>query len=130
MLEEEVGALKRWLRLAAEAAIIEGRPIGVHFYSAGGRLWVRRTMAWHPVTDPSIANFDLPAGVRLLLERDDAQLPLSDDVREGRPQVVFLSTGEVSPSFRAALKAVGTDQLTVLNAHENGTMAIEIRTGR
>lgn len=96
-LENEARRLQEIMRLAAEEAVIQGLELGMQsdgenygFLLIGEEGWVAYE------GDAPFKSYALPEGIRLEVSVEDFSLPVPEE-NELLPQIVFLSSGELTP---------------------------------
>ncbi len=116
LASQEARRLAELLRLGVEEAVLQGREWGLRVTSDGYEFMVLGESRWRVVGDEILHPRKLPqdVGTRLTLEGEELSLEhethdKNDQQEAITPQVLLLSSGEVSP-FRLAL--VGHDQPT------------------
>jgi general secretion pathway protein H len=100
-LEREGRRLAALLELASEEAVLQGRELGLELFAAGYRFhaWVPDDDDWRALDeDRHLGPRQLPEGMdlALLLEGRDVTLAL-EAAADGRPQIMLLSSGELTP---------------------------------
>ncbi len=125
-LETEARRLEQLLRLASEEAVVQGIELG---FLTDGKTYAflfadsEQNRGWLAYPDDGpLRTRELPEGMELQIAVDDFDLPAAEkpkqDDEEGkgedekdplRPQVYFLSSGELSP-FELELTAEGAKQ--------------------
>ncbi len=95
-LQEEARRLERIFSLAAEESLLSGQQIGWLYADGGYRFLVLGPDAWLPYGDGSpLRPRTLPEPIQLDVLVED--LPLPSNPERATPQVVFLSSGELTP---------------------------------
>ncbi len=132
-LEEEATKLKQLFTLAADEALVLGRPIGFFIQAHSYRFMIARRQSWSPLQESSVFREQtLPQGWRL--EYTSAETPVSPQSNShqpqpeaGQPTMVFLPSGELAPfelmlfseekegGYQLALKPSGEFTLTSLS---------------
>lgn len=108
--EREAFRLTTLLGLVREEALMQNRDYGLQFSESGYRFYLYDylQLAWlEPEADELLSTYGLAGELRLTLNIEDRQVELdsnidSADVDTPQPQVLILSTGEVTP-FEATL---------------------------
>jgi general secretion pathway protein H len=132
-VEHEARRLKSLLDLVHEEAVMQSRDFGVLFGDDGYRFYTYDyTQAkWvEPVGDNLFAAHDLKTPLRLKLKLEDRTLVLDtpkgedeDRTQEPEPQVVILSSGEMTP-FEAEIRRDAAGGRFLLTAELNGNIEI------
>jgi general secretion pathway protein H len=112
-IEHEALRLKSLLDLVHEEAVMQSRDFGVLFGVDGYRFYTYDYLQakWvEPVGDNLLAPHDLKTPLRLALEVEDRRLAFDapknegdESAKEPQPQVVILSSGEMTP-FEAEIR--------------------------
>jgi len=134
---EDMRRLEMLIVLASEEASIQGREIGLTFYQHGYEFSQRETLTdedglryqqWIPLEDDRMfrarnlgddltVDLDLDgAEITLLYERD------GDAVYE--PQIFLLSSGDIEPPFTARLRPPFSNDGLLLEASDDGSIAV------
>jgi general secretion pathway protein H len=132
-IEHEALRLKSLLDLVHEEAVMQSRDFGVLFDDDGYRFYSYDYVQakWiEPVDDTLFAPHDLKDPLRLTLEVEDRKLvldtPKKDDedrAKEPAPQVVILSSGEMTP-FEAEIRRDARGGRFLLTAGLDGHIEI------
>ncbi|MDX1594533.1 MAG: type II secretion system minor pseudopilin GspH [Gammaproteobacteria bacterium] len=93
---EEARRLAALLQLAREQAVLRGVEHGLEVTRDGYRLLALGERRWEPLEGSPWRPRTLPEGMRLHLVVDGAALPLPASP-PGEPQLLLLSSGEMSP---------------------------------
>lgn len=98
-MEREAERLKALCELAAQKAILQAQEIGVLFDERGYAFLVFADDQWLPPDgDGVLRRRSLPEGLRLLVATEGSRLFFGQSsAREFTPQVIFFSSGEISP---------------------------------
>ncbi len=120
-LEREARRLQSHIDYACETALLNGRSTGLVQTQDGGYQFLQRVAGqWQPIEDQdALAAHRLPANMRLIVKRENQQVPQSqssDDQAARRPQLACMASGEMTP-FTAELEARGADQRFVIIGH-------------
>ncbi|MDH3589102.1 MAG: type II secretion system minor pseudopilin GspH [Gammaproteobacteria bacterium] len=132
-LDEEANRFASLLRLAADEAVLQGRDIGVYIddVSYGFHVYDDDFRRWTPMAaDALFRKRNMIEGIRLELFLDDVELVLptatddDDDEAEDQeepvnPQVLLLSSGEITP-FELVIEFEDLDREVLLRALPNG----------
>lgn len=105
LARDEAHRLERLVQLAADEALYRVIELGLEFHTGGYRFLLWDGAQWHDLPDPgALRARTWPDALTPTLVVEGRPIPLRDEpaVDEPTPQVVFLSSGEVSP-FRLAL---------------------------
>ena len=125
LAREEILQLERLVELASDEALYRSLELGIEFRQHGYRFMVWDGATWSPVADvPAMRERSWPEILRAELTVEARPVPLPPSFRADKPvpQVVLLSSGEVS-AFELELRAPdGGESLTV---HTTGTTARE-----
>jgi len=115
MMEREARRLETLLALANDEAIVRGEELGVRFSDDGYEFLVLALDGWKLPDDGLLKAYTLPADVRVKLEiegeqslgaKDTEDTEDTEDEAETPPQVLILSSGEMTPfavTFDSAL---------------------------
>jgi general secretion pathway protein H len=133
-IEQETGRLRSVIDLLQEEALMQSRDYGVMFTQTGYRFYVYdyRELEWVlPPGDRLLEQHSLPAQVSMALMLDGREVPLapyfeSQDVDNPEPQVMLLSSGEVTP-FAIEMARAGSDGRFELTAELDGTVNVAQR---
>jgi len=118
-VEAEARRLFRVMQLASEEAILESKEMGVRLSDANYTfyIWNADGHSWNAVTEDKVFHpqpFDADTEVALYLEGDsikmapdpeDADKKSTEEEEQQNPQILFLSSGEISP-FELELSGV------------------------
>ena len=100
-MERETRRLVALISLANDEAVIRGDEIAILFTDTGYSFLILGPDGWGvaPETDRLLKEYQLPPGVRLILEVEDdvPELTQADEKGTSSPQVFILSSGEVTP---------------------------------
>lgn len=111
-----------------EQAQLEGRDFGVYFGPASYEVLVyaQSRQRWETVPDDRLyARRELPSGVLPGVEIEGKVLLLDREQLDAErvPQVLFFSSGDVSP-YRLTLSREGTDSKWLLEGRADGTLLV------
>lgn len=128
---QEARRLRSMIDLLQEEALMQSRDYGIMFTSTGYRIFVfdYQQLAWaDPLTDRLLEPHGLRPQVSLALVLDGREVPLepdfeSQDVDNPEPQVMLLSSGEVTP-FTIEMSRAGTTGRFKLVAELDGTTSV------
>jgi general secretion pathway protein H len=104
-MEQETRRLVTLISLASDEAVIRGDEIAIHFTDTDYSFLVLGSDGWGvaPEADRLLKDYQLPPGVRLILEVEDETPELfapdedEDEENSLTPQVFILSSGEMTP---------------------------------
>jgi general secretion pathway protein H len=104
-IEQETGRLRGVIDLLHEEALMQSRDYGLMFTQTGYRFYVfdYQELEWvEPQTDRLLEPHVLRPRLSIALELDGREVPLipdfeSQDIENPEPQVMLLSSGEVTP---------------------------------
>jgi general secretion pathway protein H len=130
-LEEETGRLRSMIDLLHEEALMQSRDYGVMFTETGYRFYVfdYQELAWVlPQADRLLEQHMLRPQLGMNLVLDGRDVPLdydfeSQDVENPEPQVMLLSSGEVTP-FTIEMERDGLDGRFELTAELDGKLTV------
>jgi general secretion pathway protein H len=133
-LEEEAGRLRSVIDLLHEEALMQSRDYGVMFTSTGYRFYVYdyQELEWVlPQTDRLLQQYTLRPQLAMSLILDGRNVPLepnfeSQDVDNAEPQIMLLSSGEVTP-FTIEMERDGIDGRFELTAQLDGKLTVAER---
>ena len=97
-LEEELNRLTALFQLAREEAILQSRELGMEFWENGYAFYERNDLQqWVPLEEDNLFRVrELPDHMRMQLTLEEIDIVMRV-VREEKPQVFILSSGETSP---------------------------------
>jgi len=130
-IEQETRRLRSMIGLLNEEALMQTRDYGVMFAETGYRFFVfdYQQSKWvEPLADRLLERYTLRPQVGLRLFLDGREVPLersfeSQDVDNPEPQIMLLSSGEVTP-FTIELTRYGNDGRYELTAELDGTVSV------
>lgn len=136
-LRQESFRLKSLLDLAREEALMQSRDFGIFFSATGYRFYIYdyAQLAWvEPIGDELFRERSLQDSLsfELVVEGRDIVLPDEferDALSDPMPQVMILSSGEVTP-FEAAVVRPFADDRVELRAELDGTIEIASNENR
>jgi len=104
-MEQETGRLRSLIDLLREEALMQSRDYGLMFTETGYRFYVfdYRELKWvDPPADRLLEAHPLQPQLSMVLMLDGREVPLdrdfeSQDIENAEPQVMLLSSGEVTP---------------------------------
>jgi general secretion pathway protein H len=136
IVEREAIRFRTLLNLLREEALMESRDYGVVFTETAYSLYVfdyQRAIWVQPEGDAMLGTHELPEGVALELELEDRSLVLesaatNSDDKDPEPQVILLSSGELTPFQLSFFRPPGLAGFT-LRASLDGTLEIVSRDG-
>ena len=101
LAERETQRMRQLFTLAAQEAVLQGRPLGVELGETGYRFLIAGRTKWELFADDDLLRpRNLPQGWRVELTASSATGGNSghpDSDTDPVPQIVFFSTGEISP---------------------------------
>lgn len=130
-VEREAFRLRTLLELLQEEAIMQSRDFGVLFSASGYRFYVydyERLLWLDPIGDDFLREHELTEPINLALTLEDRDLVLDESfdeeaLEEPEPQVIILSSGEMTPFEAALFRELDAGQF-VLTAELDGTFEI------
>ena len=130
-IEQESSRLRSMISLLNEEALMQTRDYGVMFTQTGYRFLVfdYQQLKWvEPVADRLLDRYALRPQLALRLFLDGREVPLersfeSQDVDNPEPQIMLLSSGEVTP-FMLELTRLGNKGRFELTAALDGTVTV------
>jgi general secretion pathway protein H len=130
-LEEETNRLRSFIDLLHEESLMQSRDYGVMFTATGYRFYVYdyQLMMWVvPQTDRLLEEHTLRPQLSMSLLLDGRDVPLvrvfdDEDSEEPEPQVMVLSSGEVTP-FTIEMQREGSDGRFELTTALNGELTL------
>jgi general secretion pathway protein H len=129
--EREAQRLRSLIELLREEALMQTRDYGVLFSRRGYRFYIydyQQSMWIEPAEDRLLAARELPERLELSLALEDRDAVLAptlelDEREEPEPQIMILSSGEVTP-FEATVSREFVEGRYVLAAELDGTIDI------
>ena len=130
-LEEETNRLRSVIDLLHEESLMQSRDYGVMFTATGYRFYVydyQQLMWVLPQTDRLLQQYTLRPQLSLTLVLDGRTVPLmrdfeAQDVENPEPQVMVLSSGEVTP-FTIGMEREGVGGRFELSAKLDGELTL------
>jgi general secretion pathway protein H len=130
-IEQETARLRSVVDLLHEEALMQSRDYGLMFTETGYRFYVfdYQQLQWvEPQGDRLLEPYALPAELSMTLVLDGRQVPLdpdfeSQDIENAEPQVMLLSSGEVTP-FTIEMTRAGIDGRFELTAQLDGKVDV------
>jgi general secretion pathway protein H len=130
-LEQETGRLRGVVDLLNEEALMQGRDYGIMFTQTGYRFYVfdYQQLEWVvPQADRLLETHALRPLLSMSLVLDGREVALlpdfeSQDVEDPAPQVMLLSSGEVTP-FTVEMRRDGIEGRYELTAALNGEIQV------
>lgn len=131
-LEQETGRLRSMIDLLNEEALMQSRDYGIMFTETGYRFYVfdYQQLQWvEPQADRLLQAHPLRPLLSMALLLDGREVPLepdfeSQDVDNPEPQVMVLSSGEVTP-FTVEMSRAGIAGRFELTAQLNGDVEVK-----
>jgi general secretion pathway protein H len=129
--EQETQRLRSIVDLLHEESLMQTRDYGVMFTETGYRFYVYdyKTLKWAEVAgDKVLKQHELAPQLNLVLALDDRDVPLlpefgSQEIKNPEPQVMMLSSGEVTP-FSASIYRNREGGHYILSAAPDGALEI------
>ena len=129
--EQEVSRLKSLLDLVREEALLQSRDVGVLFTTSAYRFYYYdyTQLTWLPPADDRLlSEHELASPLELELTVEDRPVVLEDGsdpdlFEKPSPQVMILSTGEITPFQAAVFRDLNGGRIT-LTADIDGSMEI------
>jgi general secretion pathway protein H len=133
-IEQETGRLRSMIDLLHEEALMQTRDYGIMFTETGYRFYVfdYQQLEWvSPQGDRLLEPHNLPPLVSMALILDGREAPLapdfeSQDIENPEPQVMLLSSGELTP-FTVEMTRAGIAGRFELTAELDGDVAVAQR---
>jgi general secretion pathway protein H len=130
-IEQETGRLRSLIDLLREEALMQSRDYGVMFTETGYRIYVfdYRELEWAvPQADRLLEPYALRPQLAMTLSLDGRNVPLprdfdSQDVENAEPQIMLLSSGEVTP-FTIEMERDGIPGRFELTAELDGEVTV------
>jgi len=130
-IEQETARLRGVIDLLHEEALMQSRDYGVMFTATGYRFYIfdYRELKWlEAPNDRLLQPHTLFPQLSMALVLDGREVPLvpdfdSQDIENAEPQVMLLSSGEVTP-FTVEMTRAGIDGRFELTAEMNGKFSV------
>jgi general secretion pathway protein H len=130
-LEQEAGRLRSVIDLLHEEALMQSRDYGIMFTETGYRFYVfdYQQLEWVlPQGDRLLEARPLPPLLSMALVLDGREVPLdpdfeSQDIENAEPQIMLLSSGEVTP-FTIEMRRAGIPGRFELTAELDGDVTL------
>ena len=130
-IEQETSRLRSVIDLLQEEALMQSRDYGVMFTETGYRFYIfdYRELEWvEPQADRLLETHTLKPQLSMTLALDGRQVPLvpsfeSQDIENPEPQIMVLSSGEVTP-FTVEMTRAGIDGRFELTAELDGKLKV------
>jgi general secretion pathway protein H len=130
-IEQETGRLRSVIDLLHEEALMQSRDYGLMFTKSGYRFYVfdYQRLEWiEPQGDDLLEPYALRPQLSMALVLDGREVPLvpdfeSQDVENPEPQVMLLSSGEVTP-FTIEMRREGIEGRFELTAELDGKVNV------
>jgi general secretion pathway protein H len=130
-IEQETARLRSVIDLLHEEALMQSRDYGLMLTETGYRFYVYdyQRLEWaEPPDDELLEPYALPSLLSMTLVLDGREVPLvpdfeSQDVENPEPQVMLLSSGEVTP-FTVEMRRDGIDGRFELTAALDGEIEV------
>lgn len=124
-IEREARRLQALFQLAGEMAVLQGREIGVMLEDRAYEFVVLQDQEWLPFTEEHLFRpRTLPNGLQLQVFSEGIRRPVDNLDAAKYPQVVFYSSGLLSP-FEIVLSKGGSVSPIRLIGGLDGTVAIQ-----
>lgn len=124
-IEQEARRLQALFQLAGEMAVLQGREIGVMFEGREYRFVVLKDQEWHPLKEEDLLRRrTLPDGLQLRVFSEGISRPADTLDAPDYPQVVFYSSGVLSP-FEVLLTIDGSVAPLRLIGALDGTVEVQ-----
>jgi general secretion pathway protein H len=131
-IEQEMQRLRSMVDLLHEEALMQSRDYGLMFTRTGYRIYVYdyKQLAWaEPAGDRLLRERRLPQPLELVLALDDRELQLlpdfeSQEIENPEPQVMILSSGELTPFELDFYRDRADDAHFTLTGELDGTLEI------
>jgi general secretion pathway protein H len=131
-IEQETQRLRSMVDLLHEEALMQSRDYGLMFTRTGYRFYVYdyKTLTWaEPAGDRLLREHALPRTVELGLALDDREVELvrdfeSQEIENPEPQVMILSSGEITPFELGVYRDGDADRHFALTGELDGTIEI------
>lgn len=118
-LEREATTLFQLLQLMSEEAVLQNREYGIRFFPHGYAFYTLDGKNWIDIkADNRLRERKLEDGFEPALQIDNVDVILEELVEKPKPQVMFLSSGEIIPDFRLLLRDTDTDRVYQLQPGE------------
>jgi general secretion pathway protein H len=101
-LREEADRVWQLMRLAADESVLQSRQLGLRFGEAEYAFYELQEAdgKWVPMTgDARLRRRDIPEGMEAEVEIEGLRVALQDLEKADKPQIFFLSSGEIYPEF-------------------------------
>ena len=126
LVKQEAHRLAAVLDVASQDAVIQSSQYGLRVAGDGYGFLELHNQKWRPLAgDPALSHHSLPDGMRLELNVEGLAAKLTSAEQDQRPQVLVLSSGEMTP-FQVRITAQGTQSVAIVKGSATGK--IDIRT--
>jgi general secretion pathway protein H len=131
-IEHETQRLRSMVDLLHEEALMQSRDYGLMFTRTGYRIYLYdyKQLAWtEPQGDRLLREYVLPKPLELVLAIDDRELQLvpdfeSQEIENPEPQVMILSSGELTPFELDLYRDRAADAHFTLTGELDGTLEV------
>lgn len=131
-IEQETQRLRSMVDLLHEESLMQSRDYGLMFTSTGYRIYVYdyKQLEWiEPSNDRLLREHVMPKPLELVLALDDRELELvrdfeSQEIENPEPQVMILSSGEITPFELDLYRDRATGGHFTLTGELNGTLEV------
>lgn len=126
-MQTEARRLGELMRLASDTAVLRSTQIGLLLDEEGYRFLMLDADGWQPWADDGpLRPRALPDPLNARLQAEGVTIPMADEAADEdalRPQVLFLSSGEITP-FRLELHAPELDTFYRISGQLSGALDI------
>lgn len=126
LVKQEAQRLSAVLGVASQDAVIQSSQYGLRVAGDGYEFLELRNQKWRPVPgQAALAHHSLPDGMRMTLSVEGLAAKLTSTDQDQRPQVLVLSSGEMTP-FRARISASGTHAVAIVKGSPTGKIDVSM----
>ncbi|HYW03036.1 MAG TPA: type II secretion system minor pseudopilin GspH [Gammaproteobacteria bacterium] len=120
LVKQEAQRLTAVLDVASQDAVIQSTQYGLRVAGDGYGFLELHDQKWRPVSgEAALAHHSLPGGVRMDLSVEGLAAKLTSGEQDRRPQVLVLSSGEMTP-FQVRISAQGTPAVAIVKGSPTG----------